>query len=45
VADEGIPDQLAGLVAMSSGDTRLDTLMRLKCGKALSLHRCRRKST
>jgi alkylhydroperoxidase family enzyme len=37
VADEGIPDQLAGLVAMSSGDTRLDTLMRLTCGRALSL--------
>ena len=30
-------DRLAGLVAMSSGDTRLDTLIRLTCGRALSL--------
>jgi alkylhydroperoxidase family enzyme len=37
VADEGIPERLAGLVAMSSGDTRLDTLIRLTCGRALSL--------
>jgi alkylhydroperoxidase family enzyme len=37
VADEGIPDRLAGLVAMSSGDTRLDTLIRLTCSRALSL--------
>jgi alkylhydroperoxidase family enzyme len=37
VADEGIRDRLAGLVAISSGDTRLDTLIRLTCGKALSL--------
>jgi alkylhydroperoxidase family enzyme len=37
VADEGIPERLAGLVAMSSGDTGLDTLIRLTCGKALSL--------
>jgi alkylhydroperoxidase family enzyme len=38
VADEqGIPELLAGLVAMSSGDTRLDTLVRLTCGRALTL--------
>jgi alkylhydroperoxidase family enzyme len=37
VADEGIPERLAGLVAMSSGDSRLDTLIRLTCGRALSL--------
>jgi alkylhydroperoxidase family enzyme len=38
VADEqGIPERLAGLVAMSSGDTRLDTLVRLTCGRALTL--------
>jgi alkylhydroperoxidase family enzyme len=37
VADERIPERLAGLVAMSSGDTRLDTLIRLTCGRALSL--------
>jgi alkylhydroperoxidase family enzyme len=37
VADEGIPERLAGLVATSSGDTRLDTLIRLTCGRALSL--------
>jgi alkylhydroperoxidase family enzyme len=30
-------DMLAGLVGMSSGDTRLDTLIRLTCGRALSL--------
>jgi alkylhydroperoxidase family enzyme len=35
--DQGIPERLAGLVAMSSGDTRLDTLVRLTCGRALSL--------
>jgi alkylhydroperoxidase family enzyme len=37
VADERIPERLAGLVAMSSGDTRLDTRIRLTCGRALSL--------
>jgi alkylhydroperoxidase family enzyme len=37
VTDEGISDRLGGLVAMSSGDTRLDTLIRLTCGRALSL--------
>jgi alkylhydroperoxidase family enzyme len=33
----GLPERLAGLVAMSSGDARLDTLIRLTCGRALSL--------
>jgi alkylhydroperoxidase family enzyme len=37
VADEGIAERLAGLVALSSGDTGLDTLIRLTCGRALSL--------
>ncbi|HTF09095.1 MAG TPA: hypothetical protein VK659_13065, partial [Asanoa sp.] len=38
MADEQeIPERLAGLVAMSSGDTRLDSLVRLTCGRALSL--------
>jgi hypothetical protein len=37
VADEALPSRLAGLVALSSGDTRLDTLIRLTCGRALSL--------
>jgi hypothetical protein len=38
VADDlDIPERLAGLVAMSSGDERLDTLVRLTCGRALSL--------
>jgi alkylhydroperoxidase family enzyme len=37
VADEGIAQRLAGLVAMSSGDARLDTRIRLTCGRALSL--------
>jgi alkylhydroperoxidase family enzyme len=32
-----VADRLAGLVAMSSGDGRLDTLIRLTCGRALSL--------
>jgi alkylhydroperoxidase family enzyme len=32
-----MPSQLAGLVALSSGDTRLDALIRLTCGRALSL--------
>lgn len=31
-------DRLAALVAMSSGDVRLDTLIRLTCGRALALH-------
>jgi hypothetical protein len=37
VADEALPSRLARLVALSSGDTRLDTLIRLTCGRALSL--------
>jgi alkylhydroperoxidase family enzyme len=32
-----MPGRLAGLVALSSGDTRLDTLIRLTCSRALSL--------
>jgi hypothetical protein len=37
VADEALLSRLAGLVALSSGDTRLDTMIRLTCGRALSL--------
>ncbi|GAC1395911.1 MAG: hypothetical protein NVS4B6_13510 [Mycobacterium sp.] len=37
VADEALPAGLARLVALSSGDARLDTLIRLTCGGALSL--------
>ena len=37
MADEGIAERLAGLVALSSGEARLDTLIRLTCGRALSL--------
>ena len=37
MVDVGIPELLAGLVAMSSGDERLDTLIRLTCGRVLSL--------
>jgi len=37
VADEALPSRLAGVIALSSGDTRLDTLIRLTCGGALSL--------
>jgi hypothetical protein len=32
-----MPERLAGLVAMSSGDERLDALIRQTCGRALSL--------
>lgn len=32
-----LPDRLAGLVALSSGDSRADTLIRLTCGRALSI--------
>jgi alkylhydroperoxidase family enzyme len=32
-----VPERLARLVAMSSGDGRLDTVVRLTCGRALSL--------
>jgi alkylhydroperoxidase family enzyme len=37
VADDALPSQLAGLVSLSSGDGRLDTLIRLTCGRALML--------
>jgi len=37
MADEALPSRLAGLVALSSGDARLDTRIRLTCGRALSL--------
>jgi alkylhydroperoxidase family enzyme len=37
MGDEGLVDRLAGLVAMSSGNGRLDTLIRLTCGRALQL--------
>ena len=36
--DERLAERIAALVAMSSGDGRLDTLTRLTCGRALSLH-------
>ena len=32
-----MPERLADLVALSSGDSRADTLIRLTCGRALSL--------
>jgi len=38
VSDEKLTERIAALVAMSSGDGRLDTLTRLTCGRALSLH-------
>jgi alkylhydroperoxidase family enzyme len=37
VADEEPASRLAGLVGLSSGDPRRDTLIRLTCGRALSL--------
>jgi alkylhydroperoxidase family enzyme len=37
VSDENLAERIGGLVAMSSGDGRRDTLMRLTCGRALSL--------
>jgi alkylhydroperoxidase family enzyme len=37
VSDDGVFGQLADLVALSSGDPRLDTVIRLTCGRALSL--------
>jgi len=37
VTDHELPERLAGLVAMSSGDSGADTLIRLTCGRALSL--------
>ena len=38
MSDEKLTERIAALVAMSSGDGRLDTLTRLTCGRALSLH-------
>jgi hypothetical protein len=38
VSEERLADRLAALVAMSSGDVRLDAVIRLTCGRALSLH-------
>jgi len=38
VSDEKLTERIAALVAMSSGDGRLDTLTWLTCGRALSLH-------
>jgi alkylhydroperoxidase family enzyme len=35
--DSEMPGRLAGLVALSSGDARLDALIRLTCGRALTL--------
>lgn len=32
-----LPERLIGLVALSSGDARIDTVVRLTCGRALSL--------
>jgi hypothetical protein len=37
VDDQGVPERLARLVAMSSGDGRRDTVIRLTCGRVLSL--------
>lgn len=37
MGDQGLVGRLAGLVAMSSGDRRFDTQIRLTCGRALSL--------
>lgn len=37
MGDETQAERLAGLVALSSGDGRLDTLIRLTCGRTLSL--------
>jgi len=37
VSERNLAERLAALVAMSSGDVRLDTLMRLTCGRALRL--------
>lgn len=37
MTDVKLADRVAALVAMSSGDGRLDTLTRLTCGRALSL--------
>jgi alkylhydroperoxidase family enzyme len=37
VSDENLADRVGALIAMSSGDGRIDTLTRLTCGRALSL--------
>lgn len=37
MSEERLAERLAALVAMSSGEARLDTLIRLTCGRALSL--------
>jgi hypothetical protein len=37
VGDQTQAERLAGLVAMSSGDGRIDTLIRLTCSRTLSL--------
>ena len=37
MSDANLAERIGGLVAMSSGDGRLDTLIRLTCGRALSL--------
>lgn len=37
MSDRALPERLADLVALSSGDSRADTLIRLTCGRALSL--------
>ncbi len=38
MGDERVAERIGELVAMSSGDGRLDSLTRLTCGRALSLH-------
>ncbi|MCV7154569.1 carboxymuconolactone decarboxylase family protein [Mycolicibacterium pyrenivorans] len=37
MSDDALPARLAGLVALSSGDSGADTVIRLTCGRALSL--------
>ncbi|WP_370499672.1 carboxymuconolactone decarboxylase family protein [Mycolicibacterium sp. jd] len=37
MTERALPERLAGLVALSSGEERADTLIRLTCGRALSL--------
>lgn len=37
MSDPALPERLAELVALSSGDSRADTVLRLTCGRALSL--------
>ena len=37
MSDERLSERLAGLVALSSGDAGIDTLIRLTCGRAMSL--------